>query len=428
MSIGFYLLGELKLSQLDPSTFLKKLEEWIGNTCAELAPTFRTGFVDEKPCLFSHFHPAAEEVEICLADPNHITVSANTSTVGPGYHIYLCDLFRRWTDEFSVCWQANDIDDDTPYGDETGYFFTRNQQAVYDQMQSWLRFLAESFFNGTMGVDPSNVALCMPIDFRFAPDSAAVTQLGPRDRDWLSQMHRGLKDYREFFAWYDTGLSANYYLGRALIQMWSNVRWRKPATANETRLLQSVSHSLETAYRLDPGLDFPWNEWTEVLSFLGNNAPDLPFVRAKANGPGHIGYRRSLVKTRLPGNWWIETEGSFSTFEPDDKGDLSGIDPPREVHFTAFSVSGENPGERLGRLRAQVLAEHHEFAHEEDAYISVADIRREWLALRRRYLLKSVHIGTQGYAVCTLLFAHADDREWALRVWRSIQPSKDENA
>src|ERR1043165_2516856 len=127
MSIGFYLLGEFRRPQLEPNALFQRLEKWIRRECTELSPTLRTGFVDEKPCLFSSFNPAGEEVEICLPDPHHVTVSANTSTVGPGYHIYLCDLFQRWTDELSVSWKKFDMDeDDTTYGDETNYFFTGN--------------------------------------------------------------------------------------------------------------------------------------------------------------------------------------------------------------------------------------------------------------------------------------------------------------
>src|ERR1700739_4925859 len=96
MSVGFYLLGKLSRPELDSDRFLRRTEKWIHKNCEALEPCSRRGFLEEKPALFCRFHPAAEEVEICLSDPSHITVSANTSTVGPGYHIYLCQMLHRW--------------------------------------------------------------------------------------------------------------------------------------------------------------------------------------------------------------------------------------------------------------------------------------------------------------------------------------------
>jgi hypothetical protein len=419
MSVGFYLLGELQHAQLDPDALLRRLEKWILRECHELAPNLLTGFLDEKPCLFSNFHPAGEEVEICLADPKHITVSANTSTVGPGYHIYLCDMIHRWTDEFSVSWKKVDMDEgDTAYGDETNYFFTGKKQKVFEEMESWLHALTGSFFDGTMDSELEDLALCMPMNVRFESDSLAITQLGPRDKDWLYRMSKRSIDYREFFSWYDPGLSANYYLGRALVQMWSDVRWRKPANDNETVLLKSVSRSLEIAYGMNSSLKFPWNEWNELLNFLGDDAPDLPFVKMRATGPGRIGYRRRRVKTSLPGNWWIEAEGSFSSFESDGDGTLSSVDPPREIWFTSYSFSAENPDNAFNKMRDEALSEKHELVHEDGKYVSVADIGNEG----HHYLLKASNIGVLCRSICTLVFEDSRDREWAIRVWRSLKP------
>lgn len=422
MSIGFYLSGELTSAELQPSELLHRLQSWILRESFELHPQARHGFIDEKPTLFCSFHPAAEEVEISLTDPTHITVLANTSSCGPGYHIYLCDLIHRLRNDFSVRWIRFRPDDDTSFGDETEYFFSGDKGAVYQHMKSWLKTLAGSFFDGTLDGNANDIALCMPMNVRFQGHSSAITQLGPRDRDWLRGISEGFLDYREFFPWYDEGFGAGYHLGRALVQMWCDVRWRAPVNEDETNLLKSVLDSLEMAHRLDPTLSFPWNEWKELLEIVNVETPGMNFVKEKAFGPGQIGYRRGRVRTSLPGYWSMETDGSFSEFHPDTEGGLSAFDPPREVWFTAYSFSADQPEKTFHRMRDEALRKRHEYVHEKGTYISVADITSRETEGERYYVLQSSNIGILCRSVCTLVFQDTADRDWAVRVWKSLTP------
>ena len=68
----------------------------------------------------------------------------------------------------------------------------------------------------------------------------------------------------------------------------------------------------------------------------------MNFVKEKAFGPGQIGYRRGRVRTSLQ-DLVMETDGSLSEFRPDTEGGLSAFDPPREVLFTAYSFSADQP-------------------------------------------------------------------------------------
>lgn len=422
VSIGFYLLGEFRRSQLQPSQFLHGLENWILSQSSALFPSTRHGFVDEKPTLFCTFHPAAEEVEISLPDPKHITVSASTSSCGPGYHVYLCDLVHRWDDDFLIRWIRFGPNDDTAFCDETGFFFSGNKPDVYCHMESWLRTLTGSFFDGTLDENAQGTALCMPMDVGFKANSSAITQLGPRTKDWLYRMSRGEGDYREFFPWYAEGLGSEYHLGRALAQMWCDVRWRPPINEHESELLKSVLNSLETAYRLNPTLSFPWNEWNELLEILGIKRLDLSFVKENAAGPRQVGYRRGQVRISLPGYWSIETEGSFSEFQSDNDGTLSAIDPPREIWFNAYSFTADEPETKFRDMRDKALNRPHELVYEAANYISVADISSREAEDGKHYILQSSNVGILCRSVCTLLFAEASDREWAIRVWESLRP------
>jgi hypothetical protein len=328
-------------------------------------------------------------------------------------------LIRRLADDLSINWKRFGPDDDTTFGDETDYFFTGSQQSVYHHMESWLRALTGSFFDGTLEPDSKDIALCMPMNVQFKADYLAITQLGPRDRDWLLRMSQGSMDYGEFFPWYRAGLNANYFLGRALVDMWSNVRWRKAATDREERLIESVLSSLRLAYQMNPELEFPWNEWGELLIFSQRELPD--YVKQKVSGLGRIGYRRSRVRTHLPGNWWIETDGSFSEFESDSEGALLSVDPAREIWFTAYSFSADDPDQTFRNMRGKALAGKHELVNENENCISVADVSNENKNGTNYYLLRSSNIGFLCRSVLTLVFDKPVDREWAVRVWKSLK-------
>ena len=58
-------------------------------------------------------HPAAEEMEITATGQGRTAATAKTSTVGPGYHIYLCDLLKTLGDAVGIDWDGPDEDKGT---------------------------------------------------------------------------------------------------------------------------------------------------------------------------------------------------------------------------------------------------------------------------------------------------------------------------
>jgi hypothetical protein len=233
-------------------------------------------------------------------------------------------------------------------------------------------------------------------------------------------MSQGRIDYGEFFPWYKVGVNGEYYLGRALVHMWSDIRWRKPANGGEEHLIESVLSSLRLAYQMNPNLDFPWNEWSELHMLSQREVP--VYVRENASGPGRIGYRRNSVRTLLPGNWRIETEGSFSDFEPNSDGSLLSVEPPREIWFTAYSFSADDPDQTFHRMRDKALGDRHELVNEGENYFAVADISTQRKYWSKHYLLKASNVGVLCRSVLTLVFREPADRDWAIRVWRSLKP------
>ena len=126
LGVGFQLLAKLERPLTSPDDFLRELQGAVGDYASDLAPSTRIAFSEDKPTLFCQLHPAAEELELSLVDLDHLVASAKTSTVGPGYHIFVCDMVRKLGERFRLAW----VTDDEEYFDEAGYFFSGNQERV----------------------------------------------------------------------------------------------------------------------------------------------------------------------------------------------------------------------------------------------------------------------------------------------------------
>jgi hypothetical protein len=426
MSVGLYLLAKFNRPIQDTDDLLQKTSTWIHEYCPDLVPETRQGFVDTYPTLFCQLHPGAEELELSLIDLEHLTATANTSSAGPGYHIFVCSMLQEWAQAFSASWSQSDEDSDTTcdgevlFADEAEYFFTGEAQRVFDHMTLWLRTLAGSFFDGTIEQD-QDIALCMPMGVRFEWGERAITPVGPRNDDWLLRTSRDPLEGKDFFPWWTPGLSAEYFLGRALVAMWVNVRWRPPVNDSERKLLQYVADSFKKAYGLDPTLDYPWEEWGEVLNFLGGKSDTGKSPLTDISG-SRIGYRRRNVTTSLPGGWQITLPGSFSEFALDENNDLYALDPPREIWFTSYSFTGDAK-RMFESARREILQDRTALLHEGEDYVGKAEIRQKESESGEKYfILSSSNIRPTQRAVCTIVFMQPEHRDWAIGVWRSLQP------
>jgi hypothetical protein len=421
MSLGLRLLANLSSPASDTGVFLTQIAEWIHKECAEVLPTTRQDFVESSPTLFCKLHPAAAEVEFSLIDSEQLVVSANTSSVGPGYHIFLCAALAQWARDFQASWSKPEQDSEE-YSDETEYFFTQDAQKVFDHMTAWLRALAGTFFGNESDPEVRGAALCMPMNAPFISDEQALTPLGPRDLGWLQKTSQDGTDGRDFFAWWMPGLNAEYFLGRALTRMWSDVRWRIPVNDAEREVLEEVADSLHRAHQLGPALQFPWTEWAEILRFLGIESPETDFVRSRAGGEPTVGYRRGVVRATLPGFWTMRIPGSFSEFEADEGNDFFALDPPREIWFTAYQFDSADD-EVFASRRREIRESQPELLEETEEYISKAAIRQKTTEKGDQYfVLSSSTLCVTGRAVCSILFSRPEQRESVVEMWRSIRP------
>jgi hypothetical protein len=218
------------------------------------------------------------------------------------------------------------------------------------------------------------------------------------------------------------GFTAPYFLGRALAQIWTDLRWRPPVNEQEELVLSDIANCFKSAYELDPSLDYPWAEWKQILELLGRKGQEAFIVNERAHETPSIGYRRTNVTVALPGGWLLRIPGSFTDFEVDEQGDLSSTDPPRKIWFTAYRIDGADSSTFEKRKR-EVQKNHSDQTVEREDYFAQATIsERKKDSGEPYFVLNSSNMAIGTRCVCTFLFPTLDQKESVLEMWRSLQP------
>ncbi len=325
MGVGFHLTASYPTIDGGPSPedWLAEVAAWLERHETEPLMLCRHAECDHgEPALFVEVHPGAEEVELCVPESGRLVASAKTSTAGPGYHMFVCDLLHRLGQEFCLQWDEPDEEEGT--GDETGYFFGATPDTVRQEMLRWLGALAHVVTDQEFAEESAVRMVSMPMGYTYPEQEGILTPMGPRTTDWFravaDEPGRGI----DFFCWWPEGVGSAFFLGRALCRMWQDVRWRCPETDVEGELLMDVHHDLERAYRGDAAAPIPWREWAEILEYLGDHfgyvefqegddLESLVYDRARRTvGGTRIGYRRGPVQVSLTGGWSITVAGELA--------------------------------------------------------------------------------------------------------------------
>jgi hypothetical protein len=310
-----------------------------------LCSSERTRDADGRDVLCVSFHPGAEDVVLIDEGDGRVAAAANTATCGPGYHRFVCDTLRALGEALDVTWDPESPDGDV--GDETGYFHSGDAAAIDRTFAAWLQGVARRIRFLLSGPN-SEIALSMPESHAFQHDGAIATPLGPRDAAWIERVARDGTQGFDVFPWRAPGVGADYFLGRALVRMWSDVRWRPPLDEEERQGLAEVAALLEAAYRAAPGgvsadRPYPWREWAELQELLGTDSLLATRTKLRAESTAAappIGYRRRDVRVRLSGGWSLQVPGAFAE-SWDERGTWHGTDGVRAVWFTSFRVGDE---------------------------------------------------------------------------------------
>jgi hypothetical protein len=435
MGVGLYLTGTFSLDK-PIEDWLEQVASWLESHEEEPLMHCQFGETDEgQPTLFVEIHPCAEGVEISSPEPGACLVTAKTNTAGPGYHIFLCDLLHSLGIQFGIAW---DKPEEGVEGDETGYFFQRDASAVRHEMLRWLGAVAQIIVDNCKNEkDLGRQMVAMPIEHRYPDQTGILTPFGPRSPAWFERLLETPDQGIVFFPWWQEGVGANFFLGRAICRMWQEVCWRTPITEDEGELAMDVHLDLERALHLDRDAKIPWREWSELLGYLNEYFHYVEFQheeiqeeeiqrRAKQEDPNRplIGYRRGRVNVMLSGGWSLTIPGELAE-EWDENGETwSAWHGGRTIWFKPWSVSGPNDAELgaqeiLDSLPWPVNAEFID--HKDDETVGRAVFIPAEKDGQQLWHLKACSAVAGKFAECNIFLQNQADREWALEIWKSLQ-------
>jgi hypothetical protein len=430
MGLGFWLTGHYEPVPESIEAWLDSVSSWLEANGGDALDHIRIGEDHEsRPTLFASFHPSAEEVELVVPRAGHVIASAKTTTAGPGYHIYTCDVLHRLGDHVGIQWDPPD--EESGSGDETSYFYTGDGAAVSREFLKWLKSLATLVIEqAEEGLGQMHIS--MPLGHRYPHHGPMVTPMGPRDLDWLRRVAADPSQGIDLFPWWNEGLGGGFFLGQALTHLWSDVRWRKPLTEAEGDLLMDVHLDLCRAHACDPTLPFPWAEWRELIEHIeayfgyvardeGDVEPLVNQKAAEATGGLLIGYRRQPVLVDLTGGWSIEVRGEFAE-EWDEEGTWSAWDGRRTVWFSSFAFSGDDGSQPSTdeTLQSRDLPEGERFEHHGEGVVGIASFSPQEEDGQAMWNLSGLTAAAGRLGVSNVFVPTRQDLDWALDTWRSL--------
>lgn len=373
------------------------------------------------PTLTMQAHPAVEPLEMTVPSGGVLEVAANTSTGGPGYHRQMIDDVRRIGERLGIAWQASNDDDVL---DETGYFEGGDRDAVDAAMLAWI--------GGLLGVvrerQGHSIAVAMPLGYRasVSDQDDIVTAMGPRDHDWVARGAADPTDAADFFAWWGDARDATHYRNRAVARMWVDVRWAPPLDDESQNHLTAADRDLRKAFDLDPTLQLPWREWSEIrglIQDLPGSDPELDrsiAERAAVVEPGTrlIGYRRGSVSVTIEPGWTITIPGSFH--EGTDGDSWIGYDQDRSIRLSSVTIAGKD-GQvpSADELSAMAPSGPAAIGPSDDALRGGAEIAMVEEEGQRFRALQGVLASDGQVLILTIVFG--DDEAWARETYRSIR-------
>lgn len=421
MSLAIRLSGEPAKRGLlkrapRPDQLFEEIERWILGEHADMASSHTRRLPGESGDDASgheisvRLHPAAESLVLSVDGSGWVTVSAETSAVGPGYHTFLGRMLERMGDSLGITWTAGP---DSP----------SDRASVERAHLAWLgRVLSRA--REALAAGATGLHLGTPRGTRFTFRGAIATPLGPRDEAWLDAALSNARLAIDVRPWWTDAMDARYLLDRALCVIWLHVRWRPPATVEEMRDVDEVLRLLRRAYPLDPALPYPWREWQRLIELrgAGSDAMARQVAEHVATLPGAplIGYRHEPV-TIIHEGWALTVPGSFA--ERRSAEEWWGGEGGRTVTLAGVDTGAGGAPMRPDAFLARVAADLGPDAlHHRDGEL-------QGRARLSTDASSGIEIGVlDGYSAVTghgaairITFDDADDWDWAVGSWRALR-------
>ena len=263
-------------------------------------------------------------------EDGRLSVSARTNGAGPGYHAWLIGIM----DGLGVA--------PVEVEDETGYWDDRDFGLLQNEMANWLKSMSEQLLEMSKTGEYSNISVSMPLD-DFPEDSNhfACCPLGYFEPDFFERINNGEAGGEAFFIWWNQKQDALFFRNCALSLILCDNNWLPPCTDKEREIIAATLHCLETAYDMDPGLDYPAPEWLELAGLSGDEELAGTIQnRFGEIGNAELGYRRGNICSNI--NGWRFSHSGTMHFERDDDGTLAWWNEERTINASTLSVRRED--------------------------------------------------------------------------------------
>jgi hypothetical protein len=437
MSVELRVAGEYtpadQAERDDVQKWLRRLHMRLVARASGVQYGIRTGNdAKGRAALRVDLHPSANPLEFVVPRSGRVEAAAMTSPVGPGYHSYVCELLTLVGKDLKIDWKLPEQD---KYScDETDFFFTGDLERLEQCMLGWLRVVSDTIVHSLGQKDPALI-VAMSFSHQYRYHGPVVTPLGPRDAAWWQAVNTDPRNGIDFFPWWSEGKTAPFYLGRALVRMWRDVRWRMPMGVKELSLVLGVLSDLTKAYQLDSTLSYPWVEWAELIDHFktlaakagAKSEPALDaeiYRRAKSVPPGpRIGYRRQPVRVALSEGWSIEIPGEMRE-DKKDNGVLYFWGGGRTVWFALLPPTPNSRARSPEELERVWLLKGEKVDFRNDKVTGTAVFSPTVENGKNMWMLRGVSEAGAKQAVCSIVFLDRRDRDWAVATWKSIQPPR----
>jgi hypothetical protein len=450
MGVGIYLKASYPTSFFSknrPKAFFQRVSTWLKEvaTADEVwkhlpIQCYPGTSFDNYPMLSVALHPCGENLEIIAPKPGHLIFTNKTSTIGPGYHIALCQLLHRLGIDFKLQWYPAGEGDNNSQ-DETGYFFHNDAAMVEKAMLKHLKSMADTSLSMLQENGYTLTAWHIAIGHSYEDFPGDLsTPLGARSLDWVRAVQDNPIVGKDILPWWDKGITASFFQQRALSRLWTDVRWARAVDDEEQNGWLTIHRDLLEAFRHDPTISIPWTEWAELIDHLDHyddehveesiTNEERQLVREMAEKVRSetplVGYRRYPITVTFSDGWQIKIPGSFA--ERSEDGSWSAWDEERTIWVSTMEVKKKDgtPVEARELLEAMELPAGETFQHKDGSMQGKACLLEAEENGEKTFQLRGYTAIEGRVATCTICISSAAHSTWAVEQWKMLKNPGDE--
>ncbi len=434
MGIGLSLAGvlgsESKLRLTEIRDWLSRAAVWFEAAGDSVLETRLVRDYHGHPLLHVHFHPVAEPAQIRLGSSCKVSVHAKTTPAGPGYHAHLCELLIDFAEDHEFTWNEPAAD-----RDPVNYFSHPDPERLERHFLHWLSRECSQALRRS--APDAVIAVGIPRPNRFCHPGPVLTPLGPQSMDWLKHVATEPASGRSFFPWWSKDLNADFYMRRALTDLWLAFPWRTPLTEAEGEVVDQIAADFVNAYEANPHAELPWSAWNTIVQTIeadGNKFTVEPIpqdlveqIRSRDDGSAEpMGYRKFPVHRQFSSGWQMTISGQMAIRREEDGRTWTAWDDTMTVWLFDQSLGHPErgpvptPAQAIATARRN-LPDGHPIPSLTGSTLGEAVYGEYDEEGRRMGRLSGVAASGNRIVVCNIYFDYPRQSELAKSIWQSLE-------